>query len=181
MFVLEDNSAWGQFKFWSIWNRCSRGRFSSFPKNIETEKKIMFPGGKTRHLWLHVSGTARGISFWQFWTKFGAKYRKDANYSDIESHELLILKLEWTFKRYSGGQRPEAGGRGEVNQSCRQGGSYKFPNLQPGGDTNGGGSSAIARATPLTSIITNALLSPPYKSSEKQYISNRGSCFNDGA
>ena len=77
---------------------------------------------------------------------------------DIESHELLNLKLEWTFLVVF--QRPEARGRegGEVNQSWRQGRPYKFHNLQPGGDTNGGGSNVIARATPLTSIITNALL-----------------------
>ena len=36
----------------------------------------------------------------------------NAYYNDIESHELLNLKLEWTFKRYSGGQRLEAGGEG---------------------------------------------------------------------
>ena len=63
-------------------------------------------------------------------------------------------------------ERPEARGRreGEVNQSWV---GHKLHNLQAGGDTNGGGSNAIARATPRTSIITNALFSPPYKSSQK--------------
>ena len=31
-----------------------------------TEGKIMFPGGKTRHLWLHVSGTEGGSPFDNF-------------------------------------------------------------------------------------------------------------------